>query len=411
MADIPPLIMLVDDNRTNLMAGKVSLSDDYTVLTVSSAKKMFELLDRHKPEVILLDVLMPEMNGFEAMRLLRERPDTRDIPVIFLTALSDTDKELEGISLGGSDYIMKPFSPPLLRQRISLHVELARLRRMARVGSGGPPGPLSGTPARGAGASAEPPDRAADIPPSPQAGAQAVEAPAPASMPDPLGGAAWDIGLGGFPSDGEALFSLLRTQRAVISALAGRADWLTPEAEAAAAVAAAAGRGAVYAIFEEAHRSGIWPEETERWDQNVLGPSSLLHDIGKLYVPEGIILKPGRLTPAEIRLVRRHVELGTAFIARISEHQGAADYLRYAKILAGYHHERWDGRGYPYGLRGADIPLLGRIMAVADVYDALTSPRPYRSAMEHVAAVRIIREGSGTAFDPAVVGLFEKAMG
>ncbi|MDR1039774.1 MAG: response regulator [Deltaproteobacteria bacterium] len=367
MASQPPLIMLVDDNRTNLMAGKVSLSDDYTVLTVSSAQKMFDLLEKQRPELILLDVVMPEMNGFEALKILRERPETRDIPVVFLTGLSDSEKELEGIALGADDYVMKPFSPPLLRQRIALHIELVRLRRRNRELEE---------------AATEAQDGARDERP----------------------------GTGALDSD-DTLGSLLRTQRAIISALAGRASWVTPDAEVAAAVSAASGSGCVFVLFEAAHLSSNWPDETERWDLRLLGPASLLHDIGKLYVPEEIIMKPGRLTTTELEKARRHVELGTAFIRRISDAKGAGDYLRYARILAGYHHERWDGRGYPYGLRGEDIPLLGRIMAVADVYDALTCIRPYRVAMNHGSAATILKDGAGTAFDPMVVEIFEKALG
>jgi putative two-component system response regulator len=388
--------MLVDDNRTNLMAGKVSLSDDYTVLTVSSARKMFDLLERQRPEVILLDALMPEMSGFEALKILRERPETKEIPVIFVTALSDPGKELEGIELGADDYVMKPFSPPLLRQRISLHVELARLRRMC----GTPRGAIPPAVPDGARAGAQaPPDGASAASPGPQ--------------PDAAPGAALAVGPEAAPDQrpDDALPGLLKTQRAVISALAGRASWVTPDAEAAAAASAASGNACVFLVFDEAHRSRNWPEETERWDLRLIGPASLLHDIGKLYVPEGIILKPGRLTPEELEQARRHVELGTAFIRRVADSKGPGLYLRYAGILAGYHHERWDGRGYPFGLRGRDIPLLGRIMAVTDVYDALTSFRPYRVALDHGAAVRILREGAGTAFDPEVVEVFEKAMG
>ncbi|MDR1036258.1 MAG: response regulator [Deltaproteobacteria bacterium] len=419
MADSPPLIMLVDDNRTNLMAGKVSLSDDYTVLTVSSARKMLDLLDKQKPELILLDVVMPEMSGFEAIQILRSSPETRDIPVIFLTALSDADKELEGISLGASDYIMKPFSPPLLRQRIAIHIELGRLRRRNRE--------LEARASRAVQAAREPDagDRAAGgsgSPPGPYeaenlAGSPGAGGPGPAAAGADSG--SWESGGAGHEADSVAgagtrdnsLTALLRTQRAVISALASRAAWVPPDVEAAAAVSAAAGSGSVFVLFEAAHLSRNWPSETDRWDLRLLGPAALLHDIGKLYVPEEIIMKPGRLTPAELEQARRHVELGTAFIRRISDAKGAGDYLRYARILAGYHHERWDGRGYPCGLRGEDIPLLGRLMAVADVYEALICVRPYRIAMDHAAARAILREGAGTAFDPDVVAVFEKALG
>ncbi|MDR2745558.1 MAG: response regulator, partial [Desulfovibrio sp.] len=123
------LIMLVDDNRTNLLAGKTALSEDYTVLTVPSAAKMLEAVEWRRPELILLDVDMPEMNGFEAIKILKGRPETQDIPVIFLTALSECSNELEGLQLGAVDYIAKPFSPPLLRQRIMLHLLLENQKR------------------------------------------------------------------------------------------------------------------------------------------------------------------------------------------------------------------------------------------------------------------------------------------
>jgi putative two-component system response regulator len=156
---------------------------------------------------------------------------------------------------------------------------------------------------------------------------------------------------------------------------------------------------------------GLYPEETASWDAALLMRSSQLHDVGKITVKDSILQKPGKLTPEEFEEVKRHTTSGIAFIDRIKGSAAEHSLLNHARIFAASHHEKWDGSGYPQGLKGEGIPLEGRIMAIADVYDALVSERPYKKALPHEEAVRIIADGAGTHFDPALADLFAEVSG
>jgi putative two-component system response regulator len=153
---------------------------------------------------------------------------------------------------------------------------------------------------------------------------------------------------------------------------------------------------------------GLYRDTMQDWDIGLLLQSSQLHDVGKISIPDNILNKPGKLTPQEFEEIKNHALLGVGIIERIEASTSENDFLVYAKIFAGTHHEKWDGSGYPGGLAGENIPLPGRLMAIADVYDALTSDRPYKKAFCHEDAVSIIMEGKGTHFDPVLVGVFEQ---
>jgi len=161
-------------------------------------------------------------------------------------------------------------------------------------------------------------------------------------------------------------------------------------------------------LLEEIEKSGVYQEETKGWDMNLLLQSCQLHDVGKISISDNILKKPGKLTDEEFNEMKKHASFGEQIIEKIETLAKESDFLDYAKIFAASHHEKWDGSGYPRGLKGEKIPLLGRIMAVADVYDALTSERPYKKAFSHEEAVRIIIEGSGTQFDPSLVEVFTR---
>jgi len=150
----------------------------------------------------------------------------------------------------------------------------------------------------------------------------------------------------------------------------------------------------------------IYWEEVSAWDLEFLVPSAQLHDVGKIAINDAILKKPGRLTPDEFDIMKHHTTFGEEAIDTIMQNTSEKDFLKHAKIFAGSHHEKWDGSGYPRGLAGRNIPLEGRLMAIADVYDAIISPRPYKKAMPVDEAERIIREGRGTHFDPSLVDLF-----
>jgi putative two-component system response regulator len=331
------LLMLVDDELANIKVGRSVLADKYRVLSVTSAKKMLELLDRHVPALILLDISMPDMDGYEAIRILKGRPETRDIPVIFLTARSDSASEMEGLSLGAVDYISKPFSPPLLNKRLELHLQLKdyndNLKAMVAAKTQ----------------------------------------------------------------------TVLKLQNKILKAVAELVecrDYIT---------GGHIGRteqtlGVLVAALLD---NELYLEQTAGWDIDLLLQSSQLHDVGKIGIRDSILLKPGPLTAEEFEAMKKHTTLGATIIERIEAGDEDSAFLTSAKIFAAYHHEKWDGSGYPCGLRGEAIPLLGRLMAIADVYDALVSERPYKKPLAHAEAVSLIRGGSGTHFDPALIRVFD----
>jgi putative two-component system response regulator len=345
MKNTRKLIMLVDDNRTNLLAGKMALADDYVVLTIPSARKMLEMLEWSKPELILLDVDMPEMNGFEAIEILKSHPETRDIPVIFLTAMGESANELGGLKLGAVDYITKPFSAPLLLKRIEMHLLLRDRERALQ-------------------------DYNDNL--------QAMVA--------------------------EKTKSVLRLQNKLLTAMAE----LVEGRDITTGNHIANTQRYLGILLSAMTEVGLEVEQIAEWDVELLLQSSQLHDIGKIAIKDSILQKPGKLTEDEFSEMKKHVVFGVGFIEKLEDGEEDSRFLQYAKTLAAYHHEKWDGSGYPYGLSGENIPLPGRMMAIADVYDALTSERPYKVAFRHEDAARIIVEGKGRHFDPELVDLFEQ---
>ena len=339
------LIILVDDNPANLRIGKNVLTEKYTVATSPSAEKMFGLLENNTPAIILLDIDMPEMNGYEAIKILKSKPETKDIPVIFLTAKAESDDELEGLSLGAIDYITKPFNPALLLERIKIHLLVQSQRKELEYFN--------------------------------ENLQKMVE---------------------------EKTQNILDMQNALLKTIAElvecRDDITGGHIERT--------QHGIKILLEEIENSGIFIEETKGWDRDLLLQSSQLHDVGKISISDDILKKPGKLTDEEFNEMKKHTVFGEQIIEKIEVLAKESAFLNYAKIFAACHHEKWDGTGYPRGLKGNEIPLLGRIMAIADVYDALTSVRPYKKAFSHEEAVRIITEGSGTQFDPSMVDLFVK---
>jgi putative two-component system response regulator len=161
-------------------------------------------------------------------------------------------------------------------------------------------------------------------------------------------------------------------------------------------------------LLTAARNAGMWPEQSSRWDIDLLTQSCQLHDVGKISISDKVLKKPGRLTEEEFTEMKLHVAYGVNFIERLEDDEEDSSFLQYAKTFAAYHHEKWDGSGYPYCLAGEDIPPLGRMMAIADVYDALTSERPYKKPFSHDEAVWIIINSKESHFDPRLVRLFEE---
>jgi len=347
------LIILVDDNPTNLLIGKNALKDNYVVATAPSAKKLFSLLENNYPAMILLDIDMPEMNGYEAIKILKAEEKTRKIPVIFLTAKTDTVDEFMGLSLGAIDYIIKPFQRELLLKRIEVHLLVEDQRETLQKQAN------------------ELEDFNANLKKKVDEKTQEV-----VDLQD----------------------ALLKTMAEMVEF---RDDTTGGHIERT--------QQWVKILLEEIERSGIYREEVKNLNVSLLLQSCQLHDVGKISISDNILKKPGKLTVNEFTEMKKHTVFGEQIIEKIESMAKENEFLKYAHIFASGHHERWDGTGYPLGLKGREIPLLGRIMAIADVYDALISKRPYKEPFSHETSVQIINEGSGAQFDPSLVEVFNLA--
>jgi putative two-component system response regulator len=338
-------IMMVDDNEANLAMGKNMLRTFYDVYPLLSAKKLFELLDKVAPDLILLDIQMPDMSGYDTIRKLKADARFADTPVIFLTAMTDEGSELEGLSLGACDYIYKPFSAALLLKRIENQLTLSDQR-------------------------------------------QALE----------------DYSKNLEEKVMEKTSQILDLRNAVMDVVAEIVEYRDD-----------ATGGHVYRtqryielLCKKLLETGLYAQETRDWNLSYLVPSAQLHDVGKIGIPDCILKKPGPLTTEEFDEMKDHTIIGVEIIERIEENTEEHDFLRHAKVIAGTHHEWWDGSGYPMGLMGTMIPLEGRLMAIADVYDALISRRPYKEPFTCEEANSIIEGGAGTHFDPELVELFKE---
>ncbi len=336
-------VFLVDDNATNLAVGKAALAEYYKVLTLDSGERLLKVLEKNIPDLILLDIEMPEMNGYDTIKVIKSKKETENIPIIFLTAKSDGDSELKGLSMGAIDYIIKPFSPPLLLKRIEVHLLVESQKRELRKYN----------------------DHLQEM----------VE---------------------------EKTRSVVKLQDAILKTmveLVERRDYST---------GGHIERTTLYlgVLLKAMQKRNLQMEIISSWDIDLVLRSAQLHDVGKVAIRDSILQKPGRLTPEEFEEIKKHTTVGEEIVEKIKKDSAEQAFLEHAGIFAASHHERWDGSGYPRGLKGEDIPLQGRLLAIADVYDALVSERPYKKALPHEKAVAIIMEGKGTHFDPSLVDLF-----
>jgi len=338
-------VMIVDDSAVNLQVARTALSESYTIIPATSGATALSLLEKITPSLILLDIEMPEVDGFETIKLLKGDAATRDIPVIFLTAISDGAKEFEGFSYGAVDYIIKPFSPRLLLQRVKLHIELVEQRRELQN---------------------------------------------------------YNSNLMAMVDEKTATIEEL--QHAIIFALSDLID----SRDGLTGGHVRRTQRYMETLTDALVESGTYAAELEGMDLSMWLESAQLHDIGKVGISDNILRKPGRLTADEFDMIKTHTTIGESALHHAMEKTRDKNFLRYAATVAATHHEKWDGSGYPNGLKGAEIPLIGRLMAIADVYDALVSARPYKDAYTHERAVEIIAEEAGRHFDPLLVELFKQ---
>jgi putative two-component system response regulator len=350
-------ILIVDDTPQNLTILGELLQPLYHVRVANSGERALRILDNKAlPDLILLDVMMPGMDGHEVMRRLHADTSKQNIPVIFITAMEGTENEEYGLSLGAVDYITKPINPAIVMARVRTQLELKDSRdRLAHQN-------------------------------------EWLESEVARRMRDNL--LIQDLSIRALANlaearDNETGQHILRTQSYV----------------------------EILARHLATH---------PRFEQALAGPNferivkaAPLHDVGKVGIPDAILLKPGRLTAEEFAIMRTHATIGAQAIERAmhssvcednpdeaSQVRDAFAFLQFASEIAGSHHEKWDGSGYPQGLSGDDIPVSGRLMALADVFDALLNKRVYKPAMGIDETTRIILEGRGTHFDPEVVDAF-----
>jgi putative two-component system response regulator len=316
-------ILVVDDVPENIDILAASLSPQYRVKFATSGPEALEVCWNDPPSLILLDVMMPGMDGYEVCRRLKADLRSCDIPLIFITALMDARDEERGLTLGAVDYLHKPCHPSIVLRRVRIHLDLhnQNLALEAKVR-----------------------DRTLQLE---DTRLQIIRR----------------LGRAAEYRDNETGMHVLRMSQ--VSGLLARA-------------------------------AGV-PEKSA----NLLVEAAPMHDIGKIGIPDNILLKPGKLDADEWAIMQRHALIGAEIIG---EHD--SDLLRLARVVALSHHERWDGNGYPYRLAEEAIPLEGRIVSIADVFDALTSVRPYKKAWPLNEARDYIGDQAGKAFDPHLTKLF-----
>ncbi len=339
------VILVVDDTPENLQLMSTLLRDQYKVQVAGSGEKALKLMAGGVlPDLVLLDILMPGMDGYEVCRRMRADARMQHVPVIFVTAKSDSEDEEQGLNLGAVDYITKPISPAITLARIRTHLSLKRAVDLLQD--------------RNQTLEDEVRLRTREL-----SSIQDVTIMAMSSLAE--------------TRDNETGNHIRRTQN-YVKALALQLQ------------------------HHPRFSSYLSAEQIE-----LLYKSAPLHDIGKVGIPDSILLKPGRLEPAEFEIMKTHTTLGRdAILAAENLLDSPNSFLQCAREIALSHQEKWDGSGYPEGLSGEAIPVSARLMAVADVYDALISRRVYKAPMLHEEALKIISDGRGKHFDPDIVDSF-----
>lgn len=331
-------VLVIEDNVTNLKFIEKTLKPHYKVSLLISGAQTSRFLSKNIPDLILLDISMPDMDGYETLKKIRESPKLYNIPVIFLISLSDSKMEEKGIELGAVDFIMKPFLPQVMLSRIKMHLEFSSYKN--------------------------------DLENKVQEKTEMIE-----QLQDIM------------------MLSLAELVECRDENTGGHVK-----------------RTAEYVkiLTEEIVESGLYSDIlTPEYIRDIVR-SAPLHDIGKIGINDATLLKAGSLDDEEFEHMKNHAELGGQTLQKMINETNGESFLYVAKDMAHYHHEKWDGSGYPSGLKEEEIPISARIMAVADVYDALTTKRPYKKAFEHEDALKIIIDGKGKMFDPNIIDVFEK---
>lgn len=323
-----PTVLLVDDTPENLDVLTDLLSPHYQIKVATNGEKALRIMAaEHKPDLVLLDIMMPGISGYEVCQRLKRNTDTRGIPIIFVTAMGEMEDEKKGLELGAVDYITKPISPAIVLARVRTHLALYDQTREL--------------------------ERLVDL----------------------------------------RTAELQTTRLQIIRRLGRAAEFKDNETG-----------NHVIRMSHYARLTALSLGMSELRAE-LLFQAAPMHDVGKIGIPDHILLKPGKLDAAEWAVMRQHPQMGADIIG-----QHRDELLQAAHSVALTHHEKWDGSGYPHGLRGEDIPIFGRIVAIADVFDALTTARPYKTAWTVEDAVAHIAASAGQHFDPALMAPFQAAL-
>lgn len=339
-----PTVMLIDDTPANLkLLGELLWSQGYRVLVFPSGATALRGLEKNLPDLIFLDIMMPEMDGFELCQLLKKDEKLKDIPVIFMSALDDTASKVKAFTEGGVDYVTKPFQGEEILARAKTHISLRRMQ--------------------------------------------------------------WELKLHNLYLEelvNEKVREISDLQLSTIHALSKLAEFRDDETGRHIERT----RSFCRILAEKLRENHVYSAQIDESFIENIYHAAPLHDIGKVGIPDAILLKAGKLSDEEFEIIKQHPQIGAETLRRVRAEYPKNSFIDMGIDLTQSHHEKWDGTGYPEKLSGESIPLSARIMALADVYDALRCARPYKEAFSHTKSLEIITEESGTHFDPDVVDAF-----
>lgn len=338
-------ILIVDDTKFNIKILVETLSDDYELFVAMNGKSALEFMEKVVPDILLLDIMMPIMDGFEVCAKMKEDKNLKDIPVIFLSAMTDINSKAKAFEMGAIDYITKPFEVQEVKARVKTHLSLKLAQNELAMQN--------------------------------EILNMKVE---------------------------ERTREIVRTQEATLETIANLAEYRDPETGGHINRT----KGYIKVLAEKLKEHPKYKDIINDTIISSYYKASPLHDIGKIGIRDEVLLKPGKLTPLEFEEMKQHSVIGYNTLKMAANQLGDNSFLAYAMEFALHHHEKWDGTGYPDGLKGEEIPISCRLMAIADVYDALISKRIYKPAFSHKKSISIILEESGTHFDPELIEIFKE---
>lgn len=338
-------ILIVDDTKFNIKVLVDTLEDDYELAVAMDGRSALKFMEQVIPDIVLLDIMMPKMDGFEVFSKMKEDKRLKDIPVVFLSAMTDINSKYKAFEMGAVDYIIKPFEALEVKARVKAHLSLKLAQNELAMQN--------------------------------EILNMKVE---------------------------ERTREIALTQEATLETIANLAEYRDPETGGHINRT----KGYIKVLAEKLKEHPKYKDLINDDIINSYYKASPLHDIGKIGIRDEILLKPGKLTPDEFEEMKKHAAIGYETLKMAANQLGENSFLTYAMEFALHHHEKWDGTGYPDRLKEEEIPISCRLMAIADVYDALTSKRIYKPAFSHEKSVSIICEGDGTHFDPDLIEIFKE---